>query len=69
MPEDPFEIDAAAFARVDLALAAWRELGTAQKSEWFGRFITRYRSSGEIAAAAKIPSLSTVEKSLAARKR
>ena len=39
-------------------------MSPAQKSEWFGRFITRYRSSGELSAAAKAPSLAAIEKSL-----
>ncbi len=64
-PNDAFEIDDAAFARVDSALAALHELDTATKREWFGRFITRYRSSGDITAAPKAVSLKVVEKSLA----
>jgi len=63
-PEDAFEIDAAAFARVDAALAALQDLPAAKKREWFGRFITRYRASGEISAAPKTPSLAMVEKTL-----
>ena len=63
-PSDPFEIDAAALSRVDAALAALQGMTPAQKSEWFGRFITRYRNSGEISATAKTPSLAAVEKSL-----
>ena len=63
-PEHPFEIDAAALSRVDAALTAMQQMTPAQKSEWFGRFITRYRSSGEISAAAKTPGLVVVEKSL-----
>ena len=64
-PDDPFEIDGAAMSRVDAALAALQQMSAAQKAEWFGRFITRYRSSGEISAAPKTPSFATVEKSLA----
>jgi 50S ribosomal protein L16 3-hydroxylase len=65
-PTDPFEIDDAALARVDQALAALQSLGADEKREWFGRFITRYRASGEIGAGPRIPSLATVEKSLEA---
>ena len=63
-PADAFEIDEAAFARVDAALAALQNMGPAQKREWFGRFITRYRASGEIAAAPKTPKFAAIEKSL-----
>ncbi len=63
--DDPFEIDAAALARVDVALAAWQKMTPAQKSDWFGRYITRYRSSGEITAAAKTPDLAAVATALA----
>jgi 50S ribosomal protein L16 3-hydroxylase len=65
-PLDPFEIDDAALARVDQALAALQSLGGDEKREWFGRFITRYRASGEIGAGPRVPSLATVEKSLEA---
>ncbi len=63
-PMDAFEIDDAAFARVDDALAALQNMGAAQKREWFGRFITRYRASGEIAGAPKTPKFAAIEKSL-----
>ncbi len=65
-PQDAFEIDEAAFARVDRAIAALQSIDPARRREWFGRFITRYRSSSEIAAAPKTPGFATVEKSLAA---
>lgn len=48
--EDPYEIDSAAFARVDAALAAWQQADQAQRRRWFGQFITRYRASGDIQA-------------------
>ena len=64
-PGDAFEIDPAAHARVDQALAALQTVDPAQRREWFGRFITRYRSSGEIAPAARTPGFATVERSLA----
>ena len=65
-PQDAFEIDEAAFARVDQAISSLQSVDPAQRREWFGRFITRYRSSGEINAAPRTPSFASVEKSLAA---
>jgi 50S ribosomal protein L16 3-hydroxylase len=64
-PQDAFEIDDAALTRVDQAIASLQSLSAAQKREWFGRFITRYRSSGDIGPAPRTPSFATVEKSLA----
>lgn len=63
-PTDAYEIDDAACARVDAALAALQGMTAAARRDWFGRFITRYRASGEIAPAPKTPSLAAVEKSL-----
>lgn len=65
-PADPWEIDEAAFERVDAALAALQTLDPARRREWFGRFITRYRASGEIAPAPRTPSLAQVEQALEA---
>jgi 50S ribosomal protein L16 3-hydroxylase len=65
-PLDAYEIDEAALLRVDQAIAALQNLDPLRKREWFGRFITRYRASGEIAAAPRTPTLAAVEKSLAA---
>ena len=62
---DAFEIDDDAFVRVDRALAALQALSPAQKREWFGRFITRYRASGEVTSAPRTPSLAAIEKALA----
>lgn len=42
---DPYEIDAAALARVGHAVALLRELPDAELHEWFGRYITAYRSA------------------------
>jgi 50S ribosomal protein L16 3-hydroxylase len=64
-PRDAFEIDEAAFARVEQALSAWSELDAKSRRRWFGRFITRYRSAGEIAPGPKPPTLEAAEKSLA----
>jgi 50S ribosomal protein L16 3-hydroxylase len=44
---DPHEIDAAAVRRVDAALSALRGADPAATRQWFGRFITRYRSAHE----------------------
>ena len=65
-PADAFEIDEAAFARVERALAAWDAFGPAQRRDWFGRFITRYRASGEIGPGPRVPSASAVKLALAA---
>ncbi|WP_257388910.1 cupin domain-containing protein, partial [Tahibacter caeni] len=43
--KDPYEIDAAALARVDRAVARLRELDDAALHDWFGRYITAYRSA------------------------
>jgi 50S ribosomal protein L16 3-hydroxylase len=50
VPEDPYEIDDQAFARVDAALAVWQQADAAERRRWFGQFITRYRASGEVQA-------------------
>ena len=63
-PTDAFEIDDAAYARVDAALESLRNLDEARKRQWFGRFITRYRASGEISPVPKTPGWPTIEKSL-----
>lgn len=64
IPADPFEIDAAAFARVKSALSALREADDATLQQWFGRFISRYRNAGDIAPAAKAPTLTQIQASL-----
>jgi 50S ribosomal protein L16 3-hydroxylase len=64
-PRDAFEIDEAAFARVDQALSALATLDKDSRRRWFGRFITRYRSAGEIAPSPKPPTLESAGKSLA----
>ncbi len=50
---DAYEIDAAAMRRVDAALAALREADPLATRQWFGRFITRYRSAHEAMPAAR----------------
>lgn len=53
VPAHPFEIDADALIRVKSALASMQTMNDAELARWFGRFITRYRSAGDITAAAK----------------
>lgn len=48
-PADPYEIDAAAMGRVVEALNALRMSDPDKLAGWFGRFITTYRSAGEVA--------------------
>lgn len=47
-PKDPYEIDTAAMGRVIDALNALRMNDPDRLGDWFGRFITTYRASGEI---------------------
>lgn len=56
-PTDPNEIDATAMGRVVEALNALRMNDPDRLGEWFGRFITTYRSAGQAAAPAQAPSL------------
>lgn len=49
--EDPFEIDEAAFARVQAALSLLEKTPVEERRRWFGQFITRYRASGDTQAA------------------
>jgi len=65
-PRDAFEIDEAAFARVDQALSSLAAMDAKSRRRWFGRFITRYRSAGEISAGPRTPSFETAGKALAA---
>jgi 50S ribosomal protein L16 3-hydroxylase len=65
-PRDAFEIDDAAFARVDQALSALASVDAKSRRRWFGRFITRYRSAGEISAPPRTPTFEAALKSLAA---
>jgi 50S ribosomal protein L16 3-hydroxylase len=50
---DPYEIDAAAMRRVDAALSRLRNRDPAALQQWFGRFITRYRSAHEAMPTAR----------------
>ncbi len=62
---DPGEIDEAAFARVRSALAALQSLDETAMRRWFGRFITQYRSAGELARPARTPTLTASSDALA----
>ena len=54
--DDPNEIDAAAMARVVEALNALRMNDPERLGDWFGRFISAYRSGGAVAPAPDLPS-------------
>ena len=49
-PKDPNEIDAAAMVRAVQALNTLRLNDPDKLGDWFGRFITTYRASGEVVA-------------------
>ncbi|HSR65999.1 MAG TPA: cupin domain-containing protein [Xanthomonadaceae bacterium] len=55
-PADPNEIDAAAMERVVEALNLLRMNDADRLGDWFGRFITVYRSAGMVAPAPEAPS-------------
>ena len=55
VPADPNEIDAAAMQRVVEALNVLRMNDPARLGDWFGRFITTYRSPGTIAPGPVVP--------------
>lgn len=50
LPKDPNEIDAEAMVRVVESLNALRMNDPDRLGDWFGRFITTYRASGEVMA-------------------
>jgi 50S ribosomal protein L16 3-hydroxylase len=64
--QDPSEIDAAALRRVAAALAPMAAPDPDTLALWFGQFITRYRSAGEIAPPPRPPSASSIASRLAA---
>ena len=64
-PTDPFEIDARAMQRVIEALNALRMNDPDRLGGWFGRFITTYRSAGEVAPAPQARSRIEIEWDLA----
>jgi len=59
--EDPNEIDAASMQRVLEALNALRMNDPERLGDWFGRFITQYRSAGEAIAPESLPARIEVE--------
>ena len=61
VPADPNEIDAEAMRRVVDGLNALRMNDPERLGDWFGRFITLYRSAGEVPAAERPPSRIEVE--------
>ena len=65
VPADPFEIDARAMQRVVEALNALRMNDPDRLGGWFGRFITTYRSAGEVAPAPDTRSRIEIEWDLA----
>lgn len=64
--QDSGEIDAAALARVAHALAPFSPPDPETLRTWFGRFITRYRSAGDIAAPPRPPTPAQMATRLAA---
>ena len=63
LPADSCEIDAAALARVRIALPALRCGDDAEFADWFGRYITAYRSTS-IAAPRRAPGNEAVRAAL-----
>ncbi|WP_460834672.1 ribosomal protein uL16 3-hydroxylase [Lysobacter humi (ex Lee et al. 2017)] len=63
-PADPSEIDAAAMGRVVEALNLLRMNDPDRLGDWFGRFITTYRSSGIVAAPCGAPSTGPLDQAL-----
>lgn len=61
---DASEIDAAAFARLERALAPLLQADEAQRRAWFGRFITTYRAAGDLRAPARLPDPATLANTL-----
>ena len=64
-PADPYEIDEAAMGRAIAALNAIRMNDPDRLGEWFGRFITTYRASGDIAAPPQAPDAAGLAAALA----
>lgn len=64
-PDDPNEIDERAMARVVEALNVLRMNDPERLGDWFGRFISAYRSGGAVAAPPGVPSRIEVEWDLA----
>jgi 50S ribosomal protein L16 3-hydroxylase len=63
---DPYEIDPAAMHRAIAALNALRMNDPDRLGDWFGRFVTTYRASGEVVPPPDLPPRADVEAALAA---
>ncbi len=62
---DPYEIDAVAMGRAIEALNALRMNDPDRLGDWFGRFITTYRASGEVMPPPTLPPREEIETALA----
>ena len=62
-------IDSTALKRVRTALQSLQNIDDSSLADWFGDFITRYRSAGDIVAPPKLPKPSVIEKELLAGER
>lgn len=65
VPADPYEIDEAAMRRAIEALNALRMNDPDRLGDWFGRFVTLYRASGERVPPTDLPPREQVEAALA----
>jgi len=65
-PSDPNEIDVYAMNRVVDALNLLRMNDTDRLGDWFGRFITTYRSAGVVHGGTEVPEAAAVEDFIAA---
>ena len=61
----PGQIDDAAIERVRTSLAPLLAADGTALADWFGRFVTRYRSAGDIVAPPRPPSHADIDKRLA----
>ncbi|MCD7098826.1 cupin domain-containing protein [Stenotrophomonas sp. MMGLT7] len=61
---DPYEIDTAAMGRAVEALNALRMNDADMLGDWFGRFVTTYRASGEVMPPPQLPSRQEIESAL-----
>ncbi len=62
-------IDAAVLRRVRAAFQSLQNIDDHGLADWFGDFITRYRSAGEIVAPPRLPKPTAIEKDLLAGER
>ncbi len=64
VPADPYEIDVTAMNRVVAALNALRMNDPDRLGDWFGRFMTTYRASGDVVPAPEPIPREAVEQAL-----